>query len=90
MMAIMSGKKRPHRPKMTKLLFSLILAFSCLGPSSGSGTGSQATPVSPAQEKTAPAVKEKTFEASWESLARWEMPKWFEDSVFGIYWHWGP
>ena len=90
MMAVMSEKKRPRRLKMTKLLFSLILAFSCLGPSSSSGAGPQAALVSPGQEKAIPAVMEKTFEANWESLARWEMPKWFEDSVFGIYWHWGP
>ena len=30
------------------------------------------------------------YEADWKSLAQWESPEWFEDAVFGIYWHWGP
>ena len=30
------------------------------------------------------------FEASWESLARYDCPDWFRDAKFGIYAHWGP
>lgn len=32
----------------------------------------------------------KKYRADWESLSQWESPDWFEDAVFGIYWHWGP
>ena len=31
-----------------------------------------------------------TYKANWKSLAKHETPEWYEDSVFGIYWHWGP
>jgi alpha-L-fucosidase len=29
------------------------------------------------------------YEATWESLAQHSTPKWFENAVFGIYFHWG-
>ena len=29
------------------------------------------------------------FEASWESLKRYQVPKWYEDAKFGIFIHWG-
>lgn len=31
----------------------------------------------------------KTYEANWESLQSHEVPKWFQDAKFGIYFHWG-
>lgn len=42
------------------------------------------------KEKTIPAQTRADYQATWESLARWETPQWFKDAVFGIYWHWGP
>jgi alpha-L-fucosidase len=30
------------------------------------------------------------YKADWESLAKHETPEWFEEAVFGIYFHWGP
>ncbi|MFD2033416.1 alpha-L-fucosidase [Belliella marina] len=30
------------------------------------------------------------FEATWESLANYEVPEWFRDAKFGIWAHWGP
>ncbi len=30
------------------------------------------------------------YEPTWESLSQWEIPEWYENAVFGIYWHWGP
>jgi len=29
------------------------------------------------------------YQPTWESLAQHETPKWFEDAVLGIYFHWG-
>ncbi len=29
------------------------------------------------------------FEPTWESLAQYECPEWFQDAKFGIYAHWG-
>ncbi len=29
------------------------------------------------------------YEPTWESLAQHSTPEWFEDAVFGIYFHWG-
>ena len=86
----MSEMKRRNRAKNVKFLSAMILALSFLGTSSGQGTVPRGDSEFQGQEKMIPAAKEKTFEATWESLAQWEMPKWFEDAVFGIYWHWGP
>ncbi|MBR7834194.1 alpha-L-fucosidase [Actinospica durhamensis] len=30
------------------------------------------------------------YEATWESLAAYEVPEWFRDAKFGIFIHWGP
>ena len=30
-----------------------------------------------------------TFEPSWESLARYPVPEWYQDAKFGIFLHWG-
>ena len=30
-----------------------------------------------------------TYQPTWDSLARHETPKWFEDAVLGVYFHWG-
>ncbi|GAJ04264.1 unnamed protein product, partial [marine sediment metagenome] len=30
------------------------------------------------------------FEATWESLDRYECPEWFRDAKLGIFMHWGP
>ena len=32
----------------------------------------------------------KNYEPNWESLAEYEIPKWFADAKFGIFIHWGP
>jgi len=36
-----------------------------------------------------PVLGEK-FEATWESLQRYECPGWFRDAKLGIFMHWGP
>jgi len=36
------------------------------------------------------AVRQGTFDSSWESLSQWECPEWFKDAKFGIWAHWGP
>jgi alpha-L-fucosidase len=37
----------------------------------------------------APKTEKVHFEPNYESLAQWEIPKWFDDAVLGIYMHWG-
>ncbi|MBS1245749.1 MAG: Alpha-L-fucosidase, partial [Chloroflexi bacterium] len=34
-------------------------------------------------------VAEGPFQASWESLARYTIPTWYQDGKFGIFIHWG-
>ncbi|PIZ15665.1 alpha-L-fucosidase, partial [Candidatus Desantisbacteria bacterium CG_4_10_14_0_8_um_filter_48_22] len=29
------------------------------------------------------------FEATWESLLKYRVPRWYEDAKFGIFIHWG-
>ena len=65
------------------------LALIVLTTFSGNATGRQTASPQKLQAQAAPAAA-KVFEPTWESLAQWEMPKWFDEAVFGIYWHWGP
>ncbi len=32
----------------------------------------------------------KKYEPDWNSLCQYEVPEWFRDAKFGIYFHWGP
>ncbi|MFR9635613.1 MAG: alpha-L-fucosidase [Rikenellaceae bacterium] len=32
----------------------------------------------------------KQYDADWESLQTYEVPEWYKDCKFGIYFHWGP
>lgn len=32
---------------------------------------------------------EKIYSADWESMRQYEVPEWFRDAKFGIYFHWG-
>ena len=34
-------------------------------------------------------VAAQPFEPTWESLKQYEVPEWFKDAKFGIYFHWG-
>lgn len=34
--------------------------------------------------------KEQQFEPNWESLKQYEVPQWWLNTKFGIYFHWGP
>ncbi len=36
------------------------------------------------------AKKSANYEANWESLQKYEVPEWYRDCKFGIYFHWGP
>lgn len=35
-------------------------------------------------------LPEGPFQPSWESLSRYEVPRWFQDAKLGIFIHWGP
>ena len=35
-------------------------------------------------------VAQEKYEANWESLKKYEVPEWYKDMKFGIYFHWGP
>ena len=35
-------------------------------------------------------IEQGPFEATWESLRRFQCPDWFRDAKFGIWSHWGP
>ena len=35
-------------------------------------------------------AKEKPYQPEWESFQKYEVPAWFKDAKFGIYFHWGP
>ena len=35
-------------------------------------------------------VSEQKYDPSWESLGKYQVPEWWLDTKFGIYFHWGP
>ncbi len=35
-------------------------------------------------------IQARIFQPNWKSLEQYEVPKWFRDSKFGIWAHWGP
>jgi alpha-L-fucosidase len=39
--------------------------------------------------KASSTSPEKHFEPTWESMKQFEVPEWFRDAKFGIYFHWG-
>ncbi len=59
-------------------------------PSIRKAAGYRGDPILAGQDRSIPTGREQRFAATWESLAQWQTPKWFNDAVFGIYWHWGP
>jgi len=82
-----SGRRRP----ILAVLALAVAAAAAWGLQAGSGASPGAAAGVPSrQENIAPAAEEKIFEPTWESLAHWEVPAWYQDAVFGIYWHWGP
>jgi alpha-L-fucosidase len=46
--------------------------------------------VAVARGQIAQAIADGPFAASWESLADYRVPAWYEDGKFGIFIHWGP
>ncbi|MFR9566916.1 MAG: alpha-L-fucosidase, partial [Rikenellaceae bacterium] len=36
------------------------------------------------------AKPKSQFEPTWESLTKYEVPEWWQNTKFGIYFHWGP
>jgi len=68
----------------TSLAFSplliLMLSVSAL---------SQENKVAESVKKIEGVVARGPYEASWESLEKFQVPKWYEDAKFGIFIHWG-
>jgi alpha-L-fucosidase len=52
-------------------------------------TGNIAHQVARVQTEVADANKSVRFHASWNSLAAYTTPEWFQDAKFGIFLHWG-
>ncbi|MDW7691542.1 alpha-L-fucosidase [Flammeovirgaceae bacterium SG7u.111] len=65
-----------------KTLF-FIIALTMLVSSCGQKKSTEET------ESVAQA-EELTYTAEWESLEKYEVPEWYLDMKFGIYFHWGP
>ncbi|MEO6982353.1 MAG: alpha-L-fucosidase, partial [Edaphobacter sp.] len=52
-----------------------------------------ATPIAsmvPPSAQGAELAKPQKFEATSESLKNYQMPQWYDDAKFGIYFHWAP
>ncbi|NME66761.1 alpha-L-fucosidase [Flammeovirga aprica] len=43
-----------------------------------------------ATTEKAKQTEEIKYEADWESLGQYQVPEWWKNSKFGIYFHWGP
>ena len=60
-------------------IFSVVISILFLAVISGCSQGNQSNP----------EYRSGSYKPTWESLAQHETPEWYEDSVFGIYFHWG-
>ena len=56
----------------------LLISAMLLGALFQSGASAQTT-----------SEKEPTYKPNWDSLSQWKVPQWFDDTVLGIYFHWG-
>jgi len=43
----------------------------------------------PALDRIDTVIKQGPFDAEWESLMQFEVPKWYQNAKFGIFIHWG-
>src|SRR5687767_9733180 len=70
-------------------LYCLIAGF-CLLVSSGSWLAAQAPPAVAARVAEVRKVAGAgPFAPTWDSLARYQVPDWYQDAKFGIFIHWG-
>jgi len=75
---------RKRAPTMTASLFWFAVAAVSSAPTAGRG----AEPV--VQDDAIHAAGRRRYEPTWQSLAQHgTAPPWYEDAVFGIYFHWG-
>lgn len=89
-MCLMMTTPRNKRAKRLIGLSTAIFGLACLGTSPSQGAVSGKDSAAAGKAANSLRAQEKKYEATWESLAQWQTLEWFQDAVFGIYWHWGP
>jgi len=74
-----------HALTVSKAIFCLTVAAMPLVLTAGCGT-----PRPAGQSNGIPVQSRRRYEPTWESLSRHgAAPRWYEDAVFGVYFHWG-
>jgi len=67
-----------------------VAAWSCLLLASGSWLAAQEQPATTARVAEVRKIAgEGPFAPNWDSLARYQVPDWYQDAKFGIFIHWG-
>lgn len=79
------------RPFISAVLFAIVVTLSPLTRSCclAQGSDSHAAKVDAALQQVEEMVAAGPFEAKWDSLEQYEIPKWYLDAKFGIFIHWG-
>jgi hypothetical protein len=72
----MNEVKRCDCRKIAIFLSAVFVLSSLMETSAGQRTGFQKECASPGEKRIVLAQNGKKYEATWESLAKWEMPKW--------------
>lgn len=86
----MSNGEIKMRPKQHAFMMATVLLLLTVAASSSGQTADDEAPESNVQGGVTPTSVKKHYEPTWESLAQHgAAPKWYEDAVFGIYFHWG-
>ena len=76
---------RKHPGMMTRVMFLMIVVAGPAGDASGEESSGTA-----GQDGVARATGTRHYEPTWESLAQHgAAPEWYQNAVFGIYFHWG-
>ena len=78
------------RRRVWRSLAAVLILAPLTGPPLSQGTPPREDRAAASKGGAALVQVKADYDATWESLARWETPQWFKDAVFGIYWHWGP
>ena len=84
------GESQPGARRRLRALGGAAAAWSILlAVASGSVARAETASVEAAVKKVEVVIARGPYQATWESLQKYEVPEWYLDAKFGIFIHWG-
>ena len=84
------GESQPGARRRLRVLGGVVAAWSILlAVASGSLARAETASVEAAVKKVEVVIARGPYQATWESLQKYEVPEWYLDAKFGIFIHWG-